>query len=142
MTPKRIVFGERERFGPWALEQIGYPDSWGPEFETIGVESDGGILAAAVFTDYVPGVSISLHLAGKAGALWASPTFIASWFRFAFLQCRCRRVTATIAARNAKSRAFAEHIGFIYEGTVRHGLPDDDLRVYGILAEEASRWVV
>lgn len=141
MTPKRIVYGDRERFGDWALEQIGYPDTWGPEYETIGVECGGEIIAAAVFTDYVPGVSICLHLAGKPRALWATPAFVASWFRFSFLQLQCRRITATIGARNSKSRALAEHVGFKYEGTLRHGLPDDDLCVYGILAEEAAQWL-
>lgn len=151
MIPKRIVVNDKERFAAWALERIGYPDSWSGGYEAIGLETDGPevdgwsgrgeILAAAVFTDFVPNLSVQLHLAGKPGALWASPIFISAWFRTAFLQWNCRRITAPIAAGNHKCRALAEHVGFTLEGTIRHGLPHDHLCVYGILLEESGKWL-
>lgn len=142
MSPKRIVCNEKERFAAWALREIGYPDAWGEHFEAIGVESDGPetdgwsghgrILAAAVFTDYVPRVSITMHIAGRG--LWCSRALAQRLFHFAFEECGVQRITAYTAARNARCQRLLERFGFQLDGVMPCALPNREAAlVYGLL---------
>ncbi len=79
--------------------------------------------------------------AGGKDNFWSWREAMYRFFAYPFLQVGCTRVTGLVAANNQVARAFDEHIGFVYEGTLRRGMPDGtDLTVYGMLRDEC-RWI-
>lgn len=136
---RQIIYDQRERLGQWALEQIGYPDTWGERYQAIGLLDREEIVAAAIYTDFAPDITITMHVAGTR--FWASPAFGKACFRYAFIQCGVRRITAYAAEKNVKCQRFIEHLGFRHEGLMRDALPGDHALVYGMLKEEAHRWL-
>ena len=63
-------------------------------------------------------------------------------FGFLFEQLNVARVTGLLRGKNVESRRITEHFGFKLEGIMREAFPDDDLHVYGFLADEyrAHAW--
>lgn len=64
--------------------------------------------------------------------------------RFAFEELKANRVEIRVDPRNAKSRAVAERIGFVYEGTLRRCAPGADGKpadrmVYALIADDDQR---
>ena len=130
-----LLLADKERVGAWAAERIPGVDTWGDWYEAIGLEHDGKIVAAAVYTDHI-GAGITMNVAIDCGGRWMTKEALRAVFRYPFRQLGCRRVTALIASRNAASRRITEKLGFHQEGVMRAGLEDDDLIVYGMLREE------
>lgn len=128
---KRLVLDERERCGEWARERVDYIDTWGDDFQAIGYERDGRLIAVCVFNFYT-GYDMALHIAAEPGALWCTREFLTACFRYAFVQNGCRRVTGYVPAKNSKALRLDEHLGFVYEGRKREALPDDDLVILGM----------
>lgn len=126
-------------FGDWVLAKIGYPQNWGPWYSAIGLMEGDEIVAGAVYTDYDPGVTMTMHVAAE-GKQWASRAFGRAVFGFPFVQCKVRRVSAYIATRNSACIRFVEKLGFINEGKMQHALPNDDVLIYGLLRENV-RWL-
>jgi RimJ/RimL family protein N-acetyltransferase len=134
MTPKRIIFDQPERIATWVEQRIGTPQNF-ERYTAIGLESGGELIAGAVFTGYTD-VNLMVHVAGTR--LWASPVFLRTLAHYAFRQCGVRRVTALTAAKNVRCRRLIERCGFELEGQMKHAMPDDDVVVYGVLAERAG----
>jgi RimJ/RimL family protein N-acetyltransferase len=64
--------------------------------------------------------------------------------RFAFERLAAQRVEIRMDARNSRSRAVPERLGFVFEGCLRNGHPDVDGRpadvlVYALLPDEFAR---
>ncbi len=57
-------------------------------------------------------------------------------FGYLFDKLNLARVTGLVPGKNGASLRVAEHFGFKLEGVMRKAFPDDDLHVYGFLAEE------
>jgi ribosomal-protein-serine acetyltransferase len=59
----------------------------------------------------------------------------------AFGQRRSRRVEIRVSVENVRSRAVAQRLGFVHEGTLRQAYPIadrvDDIALYGLLAPRA-----
>jgi RimJ/RimL family protein N-acetyltransferase len=49
---------------------------------------------------------------------------------------RAARVTALVRGKNEVCKQFIEHLGFKLEGVMRSAFVDDDLHIYGFLAED------
>lgn len=126
---------DRERVGAWAAERIPYVTTWGDWYQAIGLERDGELIAATVYNFY-SGSSIAMSFAAVPGRRWLTRAYLATIFRYPFVQLGVRRVTGFIASRNTNSIRFAEHLGAKREGLMRDALPDDDLLVYGLLRSE------
>ena len=72
---------------------------------------------------------------------WVTKEAMRRFFTYPFVQLNCSRVTGLVAANNHVARKFDEHIGFVYEGTLRKGMTDGtDMIVYGLLREDC-RWI-
>jgi RimJ/RimL family protein N-acetyltransferase len=129
---------DRDRVASWALERLATTEGarWDRLFEAIGLEANGELVAAAVFTDYVPRGSITVHLAAAPQSLWALPGVIRAGLQYAFYQCGVRRITAVVAERNVRCQKFIERLGFQREGVIRNSLPDQSEMLYGLLREE------
>lgn len=131
------VYGEDERLSAWAGKRIGVAFR---NATAIGVERDGELLAVVIY-DRFSGNDICMHVAAEPGARWATKDAMYRFFAYPFIQLGCTRVTGLVGANNAKARRFDEHIGFVYEGTMRRGMADgSDLIVYGMLRDEC-RWI-
>lgn len=57
-------------------------------------------------------------------------------FSFLFDQINVARVTGLLRGKNKLSQRICEHIGFKLEGVMRKSFVDDDLHIYGFLAED------
>lgn len=57
-------------------------------------------------------------------------------FGFLFNRLHVARVTGLLRGSNAKAKRLNEHFGFKLEGVMRKAFADDDLHIYGFLAED------
>jgi len=103
----------------------------------IGWMVDGKITAGAVFNNYNR-ASVHMHLAIEGRM---PPTFVAAIMDYPFRQLGCKRITGLIAERNWASRRFAEHLGARIEGVLQDALESGNLVVYGLLRNDACKWL-
>jgi ribosomal-protein-serine acetyltransferase len=82
---------------------------------------------------WIDGASVGRGLATRAGTALVS---------LAFGQYRVRRVEIRVSVDNVRSRAVAERLGFVHEGTLERAYPIgdrvDDIALYGRLAAGAA----
>lgn len=116
-----------------AMEAIGFHLSDRARF--IGESIDGKLVSLVAFDNY-NGTNIDVHIVAER----ITRKLIRAVFRYAFEVCGCRRVTSLNDADNFQMKPYLERLGFQYEGTIRHGLPDSDLIVYGMTKEDC-KWV-
>jgi len=109
------------------------------------VDDNGQFVFVVVLSNF-SARNVDMHTAAVPGAQWARPkaalrTFNAV-FGYAFEHLGLARVTGLVRASNKEARGFDEHLGFRLEGIMRKAFADDDLCVYGFLAEEyrAHSW--
>jgi RimJ/RimL family protein N-acetyltransferase len=57
-------------------------------------------------------------------------------FGFVFDKLRAARVTGLLRGKNRRAKKLNEHFGFKLEGVMRKAFADDDLHIYGFLAED------
>ena len=135
MKPGNLLIADKARVSQWVFDHVGGTGTpWFEPYECIGLERNGQLVAGCVFNNYVRGGSIEMHLAATPGP-WAFREVLGAGFRYAFHICDVRRVTAYTAMRNVRCQRFLHHLGFQYEGTLKNALPNDSLRVYGLLRE-------
>lgn len=80
---------------------------------------------------------MDISIAAIAGKSWLTRAFLRAAFGNPFLVWNMRRITLQIAADNARSIRFAEHLGFVREGCVRDGYAEGvDTLIYGMLKRE------
>ncbi len=110
----------------------------GHSYEAIGFAKDGELVGGVVYY-YFTGLDIEATAAGLPG--WLTPAHVKQIFDYPFIQLGCRRLTATVARRNKKSRRFVERLGFKLEGVRRKALKNgQDEMSYGLLKEEC-KWI-
>lgn len=100
--------------------------SWAPEFRVIEMA-----FAADDFASLArqPGVGEPRTLLGEV------------FLGFPFRQLGAQRITLLVPAGNASARRFVRRFGFVEEGIARRGFLTEDAIVYGMLVEEAERWL-
>lgn len=107
----------------------------------IGVGCEGELAAVVAYSDYRARIGdVQMHWA-SVSPRWARPRVISACLRYAFVQLACQRITGVVAASNQSGRRFALGLGMTEEGFVRRGFGDDDAVIYGLLIEEAGRWL-
>ena len=132
-----ILYGHKAWVARWAGERLGV-DDWGP-CTTIAVLRNWEIVAAAVYNNYRhPNIEGSFVTTDPR---WATPGVVRTMFRYPFVQLECKRVTATIEAKNQRIRAFLCRLGFREEGYHVDALPSGDAITLGLLAKDAARWI-
>lgn len=139
----KIILGESPRLLPWAAELMPFQNfTWGPNCNTIGVENkDGDLIAVAVYHDYYPSCGvICMSLAAKSPR-WATPRVFAEMLAFPFLGLGCQRITTYQPEGLTHAHKLVEGVGFKLEGVMRRGFGDRDARIYGLLREDAERWL-
>lgn len=110
-------------------------------FRAVGIADDGDRLVGGIVGSEFRGHDMNLSIYA-ARPDFLRPAMIAELCRWAFVETRLKRLTAEIAKKNRRARAFVEHVGFAIEGTKRHGWHDgaDDMCIYGMTADRC-RWL-
>jgi RimJ/RimL family protein N-acetyltransferase len=112
--------------------------SWG-DFKAIALVDEDRIYAGVVY-NYYTGTNVCMHVGALSGRHWLTPEFLFAGFDYPFRVMGVRRVTGLVPSKNWEARRFDEALGFVYEGTMRDALADDDMLVYGMLKGEC-KWI-
>lgn len=132
-----LIFGHDREISQWCGDQLGIKD-FGP-CSAIGVARDGKIVAGAVYSNYRhPNIEITF---ATTTPRWASRETISAILAYPYLQLHCRRLTAITEALNQPARAFLSRLGFTQEGYHPHVFAADDAVTYGLLREDAEKWL-
>lgn len=109
---------------------------WNGHYVAIGYERDGTLKGGVVYTQYShPNIVVATVLEAPL-----TRGFLREIFHYPFIQMKCRRMTALIDAKNARSRQLVEHIGFKLEGCMREAALEDDVMIYGLLKSDC-KWL-
>jgi hypothetical protein len=122
----------------WVADRLGV-DAFPPDTTGLGWWDYHRILMGAVYNNY-NGAQVHMHLARLPGVR-LSPGFVRYMLDYPFRQLKVKRITGTIAASNAASIEFAEHLGARFEGRMKDALPNDDLLIYGLPRTSAEKWL-
>lgn len=132
-----IGFDREEEAEKWAREKLNLPEP--PEFfrAAAAVDEAGEFVCVVVMTNFTPrNVDLSIAIDKQKVRPKATIMMFNGIFGFLFDQLGVARVTGLLRGKNEESRRITEHFGFKLEGIMRKAFPDDDLHVYGFLAEE------
>lgn len=134
----RFVHDERERCLAFVTEHSGLVVANRDWYQALGVERDGELIAAVVYT-LMTECDISMHVAAMPGKRWLSRAFLELAFQYPFTQLGLRRVSAFVPSTNAAALNLNKHLGFVEEGRMRDAVTDGDVIVLGMLKKEC-RW--
>lgn len=134
---KRLIFGESQRVAEWVRRQTG-GNLWDGQFVAIGLEQGGEIIAGLGFNSYIPGGSVSGHIAAIPGRRWITRPFLRALFMYPFMQLKVQRFNAFLPAKNAAVIRFAEHLGFTFEHRMPRMLVNDDVLIYRMFREDCQ----
>ena len=109
------------------------------DFSALALKQDGAIIAGVIYNHFT-GTNIMMHVAAIPGRKWLTRDFLFACFDYPFNQLNVRRITGIVPKKNKEARRFDTHLGFEYEGNMRHALPDDDMLIYGMLKEKC-KWL-
>lgn len=132
-----IGFDREEEAEKWAREKLNLPEP--PEFfrAAAAVDEAGEFVCVVVMTNFTPrNVDLSIAIDKQKVRPKATIMMFNGIFGFLFDQLGVARVTGLLRGKNTDAIRINEHFGFKLEGIMRKAFPDDDLHVYGFLAEE------
>ncbi len=134
-----IIAQPKEMIAQFVAERQGLTEPWG-NYSALGFLRRGELIAGVIYNQW--GASnVCMHVGAIDGCRWMTPGFLYAVFDYPFNQCAKRRITAPVARKNKRARAFIEHIGFKLEGVLPHYFERDDLCCYGMLLE-TCRFIV
>lgn len=138
-----IGFEREEEAEQWARKKLNLLQP--PEFfrAASAVDSSGEFVCVVVMTNFTAR-NVDLNIVIDKTKVRPKGTIVMfnAIFGFLFEQLNVARVTGLLRGKNVDSRRITEHFGFKLEGIMREAFPDDDLHVYGFLADEyrAHAW--
>jgi hypothetical protein len=135
----RFVYNDRARCLELVERLVGRIVGAGEEYQAIGVERDGELLAAVLYTLQTER-DIVMTVAAKPGRKWLSHAFLRVAFGYPFVQLGLRRVSAFVPSTNRAALLLNRHLGFVAEGIMRGAAEDGDMWVLGMLRHEC-RWL-
>jgi hypothetical protein len=133
-----IGFDREDEAEKWAKEMIGTPDVTGFCRVMSAVDENDEFVCAVVFTNF-SSRNVDVNVVLKPKGFDSPKEFLVLFngvFSYIFGQLKAVRATGLIRGKNIASKNFVEHLGFKLEGVMRKSFEDDDLHVYGFLAEE------
>lgn len=135
-----FIFGQDQAVAAWVESRLrGISNGFG-QYSAIGIEDSGKIIAGVVYHDYRR-FSIQLSMASESPR-WCSRKTLNILLGYPFNQLMVERITACTAKNNKRLRSLVTRLGFKLEGTLRRGHDGKkDLLLYGMLREEAARWI-
>ena len=120
--------------GAWVAHRL--HGSHEPEYQAIGLEHDGCLIAGARFENWT-GTSIVCHIAA-AGRFTRS--FLWTLSRFAFIQCGVSKLIAPVYSDNMRSLEMIRKMGFIEETRLKDAQPKGDI-IFFVLTPDRCRFL-
>lgn len=140
---KYVGFDREEEAEKWARNKLELPAA--PEFfrAAAAVDKAGEFVCVVVMTNFTPR-NVDLNIVIDKTKVRPKETIVMfnEVFGFLFNKLKVARVTGLLRGKNFDSFRVTEQFGFKLEGVMRKAFPDDDLYIYGFLAEEfhAHAW--
>ena len=134
---KFIGFEQEEAAEKWARGKLGLESA--PEFfRAMAAVDDGGeFVCVVVMTNFTHrNVDLSIAIDSKRVTPRCAVEMFNGVFGFLFDKLHVSRVTGLLRGKNLRARRLNEHFGFKLEGVMRKAFVDDDLHIYGFLAED------
>jgi len=136
---KCIGFDREEDAIVWAKDVLGIENPTGFCRALSAVDAENRFVFVVVLSNFTSR-NVDMHTAAVKGTQWARPKEVIKMFNsvfgYVFDHLKACRVTGLVRATNREARSFDEHLGFQLEGIMRRAFVDDDLCIYGFLAEE------
>lgn len=134
---KTIITGQKERVGQFLKDQKAWIGSF--QYEAIGLEENGNLIAGVVYDTYEEGARISSHCAGL-GKRWLNREFLRVIFDYPFNQLKVNVIVNTVSSNNKDSMRFTEHLGFKQVACIEGGASDGDLIIYALYKKDC-KWI-
>lgn len=130
---------DKERVADFVATKIKYMKGDYKDYEAIGIEKNGDLIAGVVYTDYNPSDGdIQMHIAATTPR-WCTKNTIRMFLDYPFNQLDCVRVTALCAEDNPRVARFLDGIGFTREGILRKAFGRrTNAIIFGMLKEECQ----
>jgi RimJ/RimL family protein N-acetyltransferase len=132
----RIISEPKELIGRYVAAKQKHAADWGLYTAFGLINTDDELVAGIVFNGYTP-PSIMMHIAADQ----MTPGLIATAMHYAFVKSDCKRITGIIDQNNDKSCRFARSLGAKLEGIMRDASKTGNLCIYGLLREDAQKWL-
>lgn len=136
-----IVFDHHRDVCAWASNIIfDEYDAWDEKARAISVVNDGEIIAAVIYHNYQPRVSIDMSIA-SIDKRWATRHNLKAFFKYPFIELGLKRVSTLCSANDRDLIMFNKRLGFTPEGYHRSAHFDgSDSVSFGMLRKEC-RWL-
>lgn len=132
-----IIINQNERVGKFVADLIGN-SSW-YEYQAIGQEISGELVAGVVIDSYVKNARCSIHCAG-IGKKWLNREFLFFVFDYVFKKLNCKVVVNPVNSNNRDSVRFTSHLGFREVARIEGGYEDGDLIIFALPRNEC-KWI-
>lgn len=134
----RFIGFEREKEAEaWARAKLELENE--PEFfrAMSAVDENDEFVCVVVMTNFTQrNIDLSIAIDGRRVTPKGTIEMFNGVFGFVFDKLRAARVTGLLRGKNTKAKKINEHFGFKLEGVMRKSFIDDDLHIYGFLAED------
>lgn len=135
-----LVYDRQQELIEWASQGIfGTLDAWDEKAVAIGVEHEGKIIAAVVYTDYHPHC-IDMHIY-TVDKRWCNRHTLKAFFAYPFIQLGLERVQSVIRTDNEGAITLLKKLGYTREGThPKAYFGGVDAYSYGLLKHQC-KWI-
>ena len=132
-----IGFEREDEAEAWARAKLELENA--PSFfrAMAAVDENDEFVCVVVMTNFTPrNIDLSIVIGGKGLMPKGMLVMFNEVFGFVFDKLHVARVTGLLRGKNTQAKRINEHFGFKLEGVMRKSFIDDDLHIYGFLAED------
>jgi RimJ/RimL family protein N-acetyltransferase len=132
-----IGFEREDEAEAWARARLELENK--PEFfrTLAAVDENDEFVCVVVMTNFTPrNIDLSIVIDHRKVTPKGTIEMFNEVFGFVFDKLRAARVTGLLRGKNRRAKKLNEHFGFKLEGVMRKAFADDDLHIYGFLAED------
>jgi hypothetical protein len=132
-----LIYNEDDALAEWCGVVLGR--KFAPPYRCIGVQRGSDLVGCALFNNFdPPNIEITFVTTTPR---WATRQTIGRILRYPFIELDCRRLTAITGSMNRPTRAFLCRLGFKQEGFHPELFASDAGVSYGLLKQDAMRWL-
>ena len=132
-----IGFEREDEAEAWARAKLKLENT--PSFfrAMSAVDENDEFVCVVVMTNFTQrNIDLSIVIGGKGLMPKGMVVMFNEVFGFVFDKLHVARVTGLLRGKNTQAKKINEHFGFKLEGVMRKSFIDDDLHIYGFLAED------
>ena len=132
-----IGFEREDEAESWARAKLELENEPGFFRTLAAVDEDDEFVCVVVMTNFTPrNIDLSIAIDSRKVTPKGTIEMFNEVFGFVFDKLHAARVTGLLRGKNRKAKKLNEHFGFKLEGVMRKSFVDDDLHIYGFLAED------